>query len=240
MTVANAATDQSGYQVTDDDLDFLGITREMFDSWARGESPLAVSPADYLHLRTTLFAALREDGIDDADVRLQGSSARFFSSPIKPMLYTRAELVQEFIDQYGRLPDKYETDRMEKRLSSRWSAPGPGQRPFDALYVIGAAVEASDLDFQVSSDAARSMIEAAVQELGLSVNDIRAKHESYNFFQKQLTETRFIHLSLWRTKASELIRRPVSVAIFDGTGPPVATSGSVSSHFQPSDWLVQE
>ncbi|MFB4354352.1 hypothetical protein RAC69_14460 [Microbacterium sp. LS_15] len=237
MTVVLTATDQSGYQITDDDLRFLGITRDCFDSWARGETPLAVSPADYVELRRTLFDALRADGIDDADVRLQGSAARFFSSLKKPMLYTRAELVQEFANQHQRLPSQYETSRMEERLASRWAESGPKQRPFDALYVIGAAKEESDLDFQVSSDAAKRLIESAVRNLRISPDSVRAKHEDYNFFEKYLTESQFIRLSLWRTRASEMIRRPVSVAIFDAAGPPVST-GPVSSHFQATDWMV--
>lgn len=239
MTVVNTATDKSGYRITDDDLDFLEISSTEFDSWERGETPLRVSLDDFRNLRTTLFEALEKEGLDDADVRLQGSAARFFSSPLKPMLYGRAELVQEFYAQYHRFPSDYEADRMEQRLATRWSSPGPRQRPFDALFVIGAAAEASDLDFQVSSHVARSRIEARANDLGLSLADIQAQHPDYNFFKKDLTEETFVHLSLWRTRACELIRRPVSVAIFDGDGPPLST-GPVSSHFQPSDWVVKK
>ena len=237
MTVVLSATDQSGYQITDQDLDFLGIARDRFDSWERGETPLAASSSEFLELTRTLFDALRADGIDDADVRLQGSAARFFSSAVKPMLYTRQELIQEFAEQYQRLPSAHEVTQMEAKLASRWSGVGPEQRPFDALYVIGAAKEASDLDFQVSSDAARRLIETAVRDLGISPSDIRNKNVNYNFFEKYLTETQFVRLSLWRTRASEMIRRPVSVAIFDGAGPPVSR-GLVSSHFRTTDWRV--
>ncbi|WP_337002132.1 MULTISPECIES: hypothetical protein [unclassified Microbacterium] len=239
MTVAHAVTDQGGYQIDADDLDFLKISDAEFASWASGDAPLRVSHDDYRYLCKTLFQALEKEGIDDADVRLQGSAARFFSSPLKPMLYSRAELVREFLSHYRRMPSDYEADRMEQHLASRWSAPGPTQRPFDALFVIGAAAEASDLDFQISSHAARSMIEAMANDLGLSLTDIHAAHPHYNFFRKELTETKFVHLSLWRTRAAELIRRPVSIAIFDGDGPPMS-SGAVSSHFQSSDWMVEE
>ena len=53
----------------------------------------------------------------------------------------------------------------------------------------------------------------------------------------RLTESEITHVSLWRTRAVELVRRPVSVAMFDGGGPP-EFAGAVSSHFKDDDWRV--
>jgi hypothetical protein len=230
--------DEGGYEIVAEDLLFLGIARDSFAHWARREAPLKISPADYNELRKTLAEALAADSLADADVRLQGSSARFFSSAVKPMLYKRGELADHFIAQYGRLPTKYEVDRMMANLAIRWTSPGPVRRPYDALFVIGAAREGSDLDFQVSSDDARRRLEAAAEDIGISLVDIRSVNEKYNFFVKELTESVFTHLSLWRTRATELVRRPVSVAVFSATGPP-DTGEVASSHFKPSDWMVE-
>jgi hypothetical protein len=231
------AADASGYKAVTEDLEFLGITSEEYERWARRETPLRIATADYSELCRSLSEALEADNITDADVRLQGSAVRFYSSIAKPMLYSRSELVDEFKARFNRLPTPYEADRMEARLQSRWGAPGPVQRPFDSLFVIGAALEPSDLDFQVSSADARQRLESAASELRITLAEIRSTHETYNFFVKDLVERSFIHLSLWRTYAMELVRRPVSIAMFDQTGPPVGDN-ELSSHFKESDWKV--
>ena len=229
--------DSSGNAIDDDDLAFLNIGAEGFESWTRRKSPLGVDPADYRELCRSLFESLAADGITDADVRIQGSSVRFFSSKLKPMLYGRIALVKEFVDQFGRFPTPHEAERMEVRLSGRWAAPGPIDRPFDSLFVIGAASERSDIDFQVSSADVRRRLEAAAAEIGVPLSAMKELKEPYNFFRKEFTESEFVNTSLWRTRAIELLRRPVSVAMFDSGGPPVA-SGPVSSHFQDDDWVV--
>ena len=237
MILEPAVTDVSGYEISVADLTFLNIGIDSFTSWSRHEAPLTIAHEDYLELCSTLFDALEADNIHDADVRIQGSSVRFFSSLFKPMLYERTQLVSEFISQYGRMPSPYEVNRMMATLNSQWSAPGPNQRPFDAMFVIGAATDASDLDFQISSEDARRHLEWAAQALGANLSDLKAEHPKYNFFIKELTESEFPHLSLWRTKATELVRRPVSLAMFDSGGPP-KFDGPVSSHFKEDDWRV--
>ena len=237
MSLEIRVVSENGYVVVEDDLDFLSIGRDSFGRWANRESPLTIARDDYVELCASLFEALEADGIHDADVRIQGSSVNFFSSRLKPMPYDQGALVSEFLKQYSRLPSQFETDRMMARLASRWAEHGPSQRPFDAMFIIGAAREASDLDFQVSSEDVRKRLEEQAQSLGTNLAAIRAINPDYNFFIKELTESEFRNLSLWRIRAMDLIRRPVSVAMFDGGGPPRFDS-AVSSHFKEEDWRV--
>lgn len=232
-----AIRDSTRYEIDQDDLGFLGLDEAGVDRWRRGEAPLGVEASDYRELCRTLFEALAADGVHDADIRIQGSSVRFFSSALKPMLYGRVALVREFVEQFKRFPSGYEVERMEERLGKHWPAPGPFDRPFDVLYVIGAASEKSDIDFQVSSGDVRRRLEAAAAALGVPLAELKELKEPYNFFRKEFTDSEFVHTSLWRTRAIELLRRPVSVAMFDAEGPPAAPD-PVSSHFRDDDWMV--
>jgi hypothetical protein len=237
MTLELPVVDKDGYEFSDADLTFLGIDAASLSRWSTREAPLTVPPDEYRELCSTLIAALRADNIQEADIRLQGSSVRFFSSSSKPMLYEKAALIQEFLSQYQRLPTEFEAQRMMQRLNSQWATPGPTQRPFDAMFVIGAAKDGSDLDFQVSSNDIRRRLQERTGTLGTDLSAIQSQNSKYNFFVKDLTESAFIHVSLWRTMATELVRRPVSVAMFDGSGPPTV-DGPLSSHFKDDDWMV--
>jgi hypothetical protein len=229
--------DSSGYEITHDDLSFLNISDDSLGLWSEGSVPLTLDPDDYEHLKTSLRLALESDGIRDADIRLQGSAARFFSGRHKEMPYARAQLVEEFRKQFHRPPDPYELNKIVAKLAGRWPAPGPVQRPFDALYVLGAHPTASDLDFQISSADARRKMEKTAADLQVDIADITTNNDKYGFYLKEYTERAFIHLSYWRTAATELVRRPVSIAIFDEHGP--ANSGNeLSSHFRETDWMV--
>lgn len=229
--------DSTEYEIDDDDLDFLQIDRDSVERWDRHESPLGVEAADYREVCRGLFEALEADGITDADVRIQGSSVRFFSSALKPMLYSRVALVSEFVNQFKRFPTAHEAARMMDRLGRHWLSPGPRDRPFDALFVIGAAAEKSDIDFQVSSEDVRRRLESAAAALGVPLSSMKELKVPYNFFRKEFTDSAFIHTNLWRIRSIELLQRPVSVAMFDAGGPPIAT-GPVSSHFRDDDWKV--
>ena len=117
--------DDSGYRLTRRDLDFLGITPEQVVDWADRTAPLGQTPAQFREFTRTLFAALHADGLDPAavDVRLQGSSARFFSGAHKS------------------LPDRWYHDGPDRPL----------RRPFDSMHRLGLE-EPSDYDIQISSD----------------------------------------------------------------------------------------
>lgn len=93
--------------------------------WADRTAPLGQTPAQFREFTRTLFAALHADGLDPAavDVRLQGSSARFFSGAHKS------------------LPDRWYHDGPDRPL----------RRPFDSMHRLGLE-EPSDYDVQISSD----------------------------------------------------------------------------------------
>jgi hypothetical protein len=45
------------------------------------------------------------------------------------------------------------------------------------------------------------------------------------------------YLTSWAIQQSDILPRPVTVAVFPSSGPP-QVPGPLSSHFQPGDWTI--
>jgi hypothetical protein len=146
--------DCSGYLVTVDDLDFLAIPLAMAGRWQMRSAPLGMDTDQYAALASALVGALFKDGIDSCDIRVQGSSAAFFSGRHKAMPWTRSDIFDLFRVLRNRIPTAMELDRIEHALKSQWTSSfrRPTQRPFDVLLRLGIARLPSDIDLQVSSD----------------------------------------------------------------------------------------
>ncbi|MBG6067784.1 toxin glutamine deamidase domain-containing protein [Micromonospora ureilytica] len=216
--------DESGRQLNPKDCEFLGITPDAVLAWADRSAPLGVTRAQFAQMRADLVDALRQDGLDlsTVDIRLQGSSARFFSGPHKQMP-TESELVDN--------PEAL------ARLQG-WSQgePLPLRRPFDAMYRLGLE-EPSDYDFQISSD---EMVERARQHAAEKYPGLRVVNSRYGFVTKKVARECFPRLFEWAERHARGLGRDVVPAIFPGSGPPDRAGTGVSSHFRDSDWIVGE
>jgi hypothetical protein len=232
-------SDDSGYALTPDDLEYLQID---FESAARAVAkvaPLGMSEHQYGGFVQTLLDAVWREGFNSADIRLQGSSVRFFSGPHKVMPYSRAEIFNAFMDEQEIGPDGMQLTAIEHELE-RWpESSRPMRRPFDALYRVGVALERSDYDVQISTDSAFEIVRSLLVRRGLDPGEIAIDNEKYQFMKKALSEGEFLQLERWRAQWMTRLGRPISIAVFDGRGPRRAPENPVlSSHFKETDWVV--
>jgi hypothetical protein len=79
--------DDSGYRIQPRDCEFLGISPEQVEAWAGRQAPLGMTPTEFRDFSNSLYDALAREGfnVEDLDLRLQGSSARFFSGEHKSL-----------------------------------------------------------------------------------------------------------------------------------------------------------
>jgi hypothetical protein len=230
-------TDRSGYSVRDEDLVFLRISAESFAAYRTGTRPLGVTATAWQELIEALEIALKHDGIQDADIRLQGSSAFFFSGRHKRMQYTPEDLTISFMELRGRRPSRYELDQILRHIENVWPGPvRPLQRPFDALFRLRITRYPSDLDFQISSKQLVKRVTAQLQELGLAINDRLLKDERYGFIRKPHIVEAAPSLTSWAIRQADVLDRPVTVAVFPADGPPKVRGQS--SHFKRTDWQI--
>ncbi|MEV5210258.1 toxin glutamine deamidase domain-containing protein [Micromonospora sp. NPDC053740] len=214
--------DESGRQLNPKDCEFLGITPDAVLDWADRSAPLGATREQFARMTADLFDALREDGLDlsTVDIRLQGSSARFFSGPHKQMP-TESELVDD-------------PEALARLRGWSQGAPLPLRRPFDSMYRLGLE-EPSDYDFQISSD---EMVERARQHAAEKYPGLRVVNARYGFVTKKVARECFPNLFDWSERHARDLDRDVVPAIFPGAGPPDRAGTGVSSHFQDSDWIV--
>jgi hypothetical protein len=218
------AVDDSGYQVTPEDCEFLGISPQEVQDWHTREAPLGMSPEQYGEFRDSMYEGLRADGFapEQVDARLQGSSANFFSGPHKT-LPTQSEIADP---EARRRYQEWRGDRQEH----------PVRRPFDSMHRLGLDHEPSDYDVQLSSDA---MVAKAEELRRREFPDQELLHPKYRFVDKEIAEAAFPHMTDWARRQSVRIGRPVVPAVFPGSGPPdMTSSGGPSSHFRPTDWRI--
>ncbi|MFG1839346.1 toxin glutamine deamidase domain-containing protein [Micromonospora sp. NPDC049175] len=216
--------DESGRQLDPRDCEFLGITPDAVLDWADRSAPLGATREQFAQMTAELFDALREDGLDLSiiDIRLQGSSAHFFSGAHKQMP-TESDL---------------EDDSEALARLKGWSqgASLPLRRPFDSMYRLGLE-EPSDYDFQISSD---EMVERAQQHAAEKYPGLRVVNARYGFVTRKVARECFPRLFAWAERHTDALGRDVVPAIFPGSGPPDRAGTGVSSHFRDSDWIVRK
>lgn len=130
------------------DCEFLDISPDQVEAWANREAPLGMTPTEFREFSKSLYDALAREGLApaDLDLRLQGSSARFFSGehkslPLESELLDNPEALAQMDIWFGEDQNR------------------PLRRPFDSMHRLGLEDEPSDYDIQISSD---SMVEHAV------------------------------------------------------------------------------
>ncbi|MFC4145221.1 hypothetical protein ACFO0M_03030 [Micromonospora mangrovi] len=217
--------DDSGYRVTPADCEYLGISPEAVADWHARRAPLGMTPEQFGEFRTSLEEALRLDGIDPraVDLRLQGSSAHFFSGAHKEL------------PKLEDIPDAEAQRRYQEWRGDE--SEHPLRRPFDSMYRLGLDEEPSDYDVQVSSDAVATKADEVRQATGGA--DGPLYHPKYGFVVKRFVEGSMPHLLEWAERQTQVLGREVVPAVFSSTGPPDhSASGKVSAHFRDSDWLL--
>jgi len=181
-----------------------------------------MTPTEFRDFSNSLYDALAREGFtpEDHDLRLQGSSARFFSGEHKSL-----DL------------DLQNNPEAQARVDSWFGddADRPLRRPFDSMYRLGLDDEPSDYDLQISSD---SMAEACRQHWEANGSHGDLVHRKYGFINKRVFGDMFPALQDWASEWTQRTGRPVVPALFPSSGPPDTTSAGVSSHFRDSDWLI--
>ncbi|MCX5303095.1 hypothetical protein OG304_06460 [Streptomyces sp. NBC_00160] len=233
-------SDDSGYAVRDQDLQFLSISRDAMLAMMGQKVPLGMSARDFDRFCEELRSAVQLDGIDDMDVRLQGSAARFFSGTHKQMAYLREEIVKDFHEEWKYFPTPGELGGILARMTSVWADPAarPLQRPFDAYCKLGISHAKSDYDVQISSDALAKRARAKIDLLGLP-DEFDNRHPKYRYIEKDLVHEVAPALEAWRSRQSDLLDRSVTIAVFPSRGPERNEDPTqMSSHHQSSDWVL--
>lgn len=217
--------DDSGYRIQPRDCEFLGISPEQVEHWSNREAPLGMTPTEFRDFSSSLYDALAREGFtrEDLDLRLQGSSARFFSGEHKSL--PLGEDLQDNPDARARM-DTWLGDDADRPL----------RRPFDSMHRLGLDDEPSDYDLQISSDA---MVDACRQRWEADGSQGSLTNRKYGFVVKELFNDMFPALWEWVDEWTERTGRPVAPALFPSSGPPDTSAGGVSSHFRESDWQIR-
>lgn len=229
--------DASGYLFQDVDFELVQVAHGQAWDCSRRVAPLGIPAEEFPHFRESLLFALSDNGLLDADVRIQGSSAHFMSGLHKIFPPTRANRVSTFLKEHRRMPNSLESEQLEKKIRETWEGTLPRQRFFDTLFALGISPECSDIDIQISSDLAWAHAEKIALRLNLPPGSISFNNPSYGFLMKEIADSEFLYLNRWKTYWTDRLNRDVAIAIFDGDGPPPA-KGLVSSHFKESDWVI--
>jgi len=188
---------------------------------------LGMTPEQYGDFKAGLFAALEADGIspNQVDVRLQGSSAHFFSGAHKRLANeSDPDLADDSQAQDGlREWFQGDTDR-------------PLRRPFDSHHTLGLDEDPSDYDIQISSDA---MVEMSREKWEDNVMPGEFIHRKYRFVDLDAVAVTFEHLTTWADEQSSKLEREVVPALFASAGPPNKLP-DVSAHFRDTDWKIEK
>jgi hypothetical protein len=240
-TVLPPIEDDSGYRVRMTDVDFVGVDPESLRLAAGRQCPLGMDRKTYNEFIRLLFRALDREGVDDAEVRIQGSSVKFFSGGHKRMPFKRTEIGAAYLEARGHLPLNPHLDSFEAVLARQWPADEkrPLRRMFDSMHILGIDTQPSDYDVQISSDQLIDLIKEELSLLGLDPEELTLNHPTYNFIRKDLVDDLLLNLSTWTDKAISLVDRQVSVALFPLSGPPECADPSLSSHHKADDWVVR-
>ncbi|WP_396912353.1 hypothetical protein [Mycolicibacterium sp.] len=187
---------------------------------------LGTTPAVFREFNRSLSEALAREGINhgDVDIRLQGSSARFFSGEHKSLPSVSSTEIRDNPDALARMNVSFGDD-----------ANRPLRRPFDSMYRLGLDPEPSDYDIQISSDA---MVDACRERWEASGSQGDMVNSKYGFIRKVIFGDMFPTLWEWADRWTAQTGRPVAPALYPTAGPPDTSAGGVSSHFRASDWRI--
>lgn len=229
------AVDSSGYRTAERDLDYCGVTPEGFGDLQRGDAPLGLSAAEYREMKADLEAALARDGLTDADVRLQGTAAHFYSRNPDKQFFDGPDAIHAHCDKARH--DGYDVDtRAEQAAVDRYAEAGytEGPRPRDKMFdqdhaATGLVRDRSDYDVQISSDSLQAKMERYRQEHP----DDRLVSDHGGHWTNDTLQGNFEGLKAWSESWTARTGRDVNLAGFAGAGP------AGHSAFSDEDWVVR-
>ncbi|MFJ8627458.1 NUDIX domain-containing protein [Kitasatospora sp. NPDC093550] len=220
--------DDSGYAIRKRDLDFLGINPVQIKWMLTGEAPMGMTPALYRQFGEEMLEALERDGIDpsEVDIRLKGTGAGFFSGIHKTL--PREESLADNPTAAQHLREWFGTSQNR-----------PLRRPYDAMWRLGLESEPSDFDLDINSTA---MVRAArahwrAHQSDRYPGDFMGGH---GYLDKQTVAGSHSALAEWAARWEGKLGRPLSLGVFESSGPFDATvlGRALSSHFRDTDWII--
>ncbi|WP_329237395.1 hypothetical protein OG417_33965 [Actinoallomurus sp. NBC_01490] len=224
--------DSSGYVATDREFAFSGISRKQLEDMKELRAPLGTWPEQWRAAVTELRQALKDEGITDADMRLKGTSAKFYSGdPAKRFPQTEDELRSMAAEAHRLISGSHRLPRIEDVVAAYRQAgfatdgPKPAVAFFDSRYKLGLSKWPSDYDFQLCSDTLAERFEAywrANRTLGLYT-----KGDWYNPY---LLDRVAPGLDRWVGRWEKTWGRWVSIATY---GRPY-----LGRTTRPGDWVV--
>jgi hypothetical protein len=220
--------DDSGYAITKRDLDFLGIQPVQLRWLLTGEAPMGMTPALYKQFGTELLDALKRDGIEpsEVDIRLKGTGAVFFSG-LHKTLPRESDLIGN--PQASQMLQQWFGDSEERPL----------RRPYNSMYRLGLENEPSDVDLDINSTAAirKARDHWRNDQTGRYSGDFMMGH---GYLDKQVVKGALPTLAGWAKKWEGTLGRPVSLGVFESSGPfdEAQLGRSLSSHFRETDWII--
>lgn len=240
------AEEGSEYVVSDADLRFLGLSDKCAAALTAKEAPLGMSPTQYADFCSSLFHALSREGVSKADIRLQGSSAHFFSSWHKLLPVSKESVFDLMLERRGetpksKVPSVSEVTKATDILFGQWPVDSlrPKRRPFDSMKRCRIDHAPSDYDVQISSDEMMRVVYREIALMGLRPELVSVANPNYAFVQKKLAERFFLYVSFWASDMTHLLGRPVTWALFPSRGPVENLEDPrLSSHFKESDWCI--
>lgn len=238
-TITPPIEDDSGYCLRVKDIEFLHIEDSAVRRAVSKECPLGMDVSTYLKFTGRLLKVLSLQGITDADIRIQGSSVRFFSGAHKVMPLSRTELADEYLA--IRKAEPPNLSELVDIVRTQWpeDGPRPARRIFDVMYRLGIDPQQSDYDVQISSNQLLDRIGEKLALKDVDVTQMKINHPTYDFVRKELVDVYLPFLSQWIDIAIALVERPVSLAVFGSDGPKeLKDNPALSSHHKPGDWIV--
>ncbi len=217
-----------GYTATPRDLAVAGTDDSAIRAMQARTAPLGFTPEHWESCVAELRAALTASGLDDVDVRIRGSSTRFFSDdPDKRFPQSEAAYLDDA--NAGGLPEDDARERWQ-RLGFAGPDALPTRHFFDSRYHLGLDTERSDYDIQISSD----KMAARIDRYRLQYPDRQVLSSHGEHYKFEHVRTIFPALDGWAKRWSPRTGREVVVASFRGSGP------VGPSRFKDTDWIVVE
>jgi hypothetical protein len=238
---AEMPVEPEGYRATVEDLEFVRVTGPSIVDMMGRRCPLGMTPESFEHFIRTLNDALQVEGVTNADVRIQGSAAGFFTGSHKKLPVSRTEVFRLYEEFQERVPDEIEITRVLTQIASRWpdECQRPSVRMFDLLHVLKIDLQRSDIDVQISCDGLFRASRQKIDELGLPESEFLTVEPGYGFVKKYIIRKVAPRLQFWADQQSLVNGRLVSVAVFPGRGPGRSNNENLSSHFRENDFIVR-
>lgn len=222
--------DVSGFAADSRCLALSGVTPAELQDCLDQRRPLGFpSPAHWARFQEELDSVLRSCGLDDAAVRLGGTSRGFFSSP-----YTTHDFPQTLMELVVQVRDaacNRNLDRaivmartehaamIYKRFGFNDAGPKPAKHFWDSRHRLQMDAEPGDYDIGIASDTlAWRMMQAAGRYRAENLGKPELFHKAWSaqWLQERVIED-FPELGALRERWREILQRPLDFECFDGS-----------------------